>query len=123
MAEITLYKDDEIEITSTTVVIGGTTIFLQNINSITVQQSAVSRSAWVFPVLGVFAFSYSLSQGVSAAIAGGFILLLTILYWWRSRGFSDLVFDTSSGRIRKLDRFQTAYLEQVRKMIIDAQGG
>jgi Family of unknown function (DUF6232) len=110
-------------ITNTTIVVGGTIIFLKNINSMTVEPSAASRSAGVFPFLGVFVFFYLVSRGVLAVIAGSFVLLLTIVYWLRSRGFSDLVFDTSSGRIRKLDGFRTAYLEHIRKVIIDAQGG
>jgi hypothetical protein len=120
MTETTLYKDDEIVITNTTIVIGGTIIFLKNINSMTLEPSAASRSAGVFPFLGVLVFSYCLSRGVSAAIAGGFVLLLTIVYWLRSRGYSNLVFDTSSGRIRHLDGFHTAYLEHIRKVITDA---
>jgi hypothetical protein len=47
-------------------------------------------------------------------------LLGAIAVAWFVRGFSDLVVDTSSGKVRQLHNARTGYLEQIRKVTTEA---
>jgi hypothetical protein len=120
MPENTLYHDSAIRITDKTIVIGRTTIFLKNINSVTLEPSSWNRVAPLIVALGIIVLLMTLSNGGGAIIFGCTILVGTIAAAWFVRGFSDLVFDTSSGRVRQLQNVRTDYLEQIRKLTTDA---
>src|SRR6267378_2532977 len=120
MAEKTLYQDNAIRITDRTIVIGRTTIFLKNINSVTLEPSSWSRVAPLIAALGIIVFLTTLSNGGWAIIFGCMTLLGAIAVAWFVRGFSDLVFDTSSGKVRQLQNARTGYLEQIRKVTTEA---
>jgi hypothetical protein len=62
----------------------------------------------------------TLSNGGWAIIFGCMTLLGAIAVAWFVRGFSDLVFDTSSGKVRQLQNVRTGYLEQIRKVTTEA---
>lgn len=120
MSEETLYQDNAIRITNKTIVIGRTTIFLKNINSVTLEPSSWSRVAPLIAALGIMVFLMTLSNGGWAIIFGCMMLVGTIAIAWSVRGLSDLVFDTSSGKVRQLQNARTGYLEQIRKITTEA---
>ncbi len=120
MAEKTVYQDNAIRITDRTIVIGRTTIFLKNVNSVTLEPGSRSRSAPFVAALGIVVFLCCIGNGASAIVLGFLILAGAITTAWFMRGFSDLVFDTSSGKIRHLQNLKTSYLEQIHKVATDA---
>jgi hypothetical protein len=120
MAENTLYQDNAIRITDRTIVIGRTTIFLKNVNSVTLEPSSRSRSAPFVVALGIVVFLCCIVNGGSSIVLGLVVLASAITAAWFMRGFSDLVFDTSSGKIRHLQNLKTSYLEQIHKVATEA---
>jgi hypothetical protein len=66
--------------------------------------------------VGIIIFLISLANGGSGIAVGSMALVCAIAAAWFMRGFSDLVFDTSSGRIRNLQNLKTSYLEQIHKV-------
>ena len=120
LSEKSVYQDGAIQVTNKIVTIGRTTIFLKNINSITVEPTDSSKNSPGCMVLGTLLFLGFLVFNIQQSILPLLVFIVALVYWLLNRGKSNLYFDTSSGRQRGLMGYKTHYLENVRSLIPSA---
>ena len=120
LSEKSIYQDGAIEVTNKIVTIGRTTIFLKNINSITVEPSNGAKNSPGCMILGTLFFLGFLIFNIQQSGIPLLVFIVALIYWLANRGKSNLFFDTSSGRQRGLMGYKTSYLENVRSQISSA---
>lgn len=102
LSEKSIYQDGAIQVTNKIVTIGRTTIFLKNINSITVEPSDGAKNSPGCMVLGTLFFLAFLIFNTQYSGLPLLLFIVALIYWLLNRGKSNLYFDTSSGRRRGL---------------------
>jgi hypothetical protein len=125
MSEEVIYSDNTVSVSTSRIVIGGTTYALRNITSVKMTFApAKTGCAIALIVLGALIFVVGLAQGgqtVIGSLLGGAIIGGLGFLWFRSCKTDYFVaIASSSGEVRALTSKDKSYVEKIVAAINDA---
>jgi len=128
MAEESVYSDGSVNVTTTRVMISGTTYALRNITSVKMAMTPAKQGCaivllifGILAVLGAFgAFSNSVGSGIIALLFAGAILAGAILWLRSCKPSYHVAVASASGEAHALTSKDKSYIEKIVASINDA---